>query len=405
MYDCLKNNKLLDLKFTAYNGEKSILPFFPGYQYKNGKSTYRGIEVGEGGYVEAQHGIHHNVALLDVASMHPTSTIAECLFGPKYTSRYKDIKDSRVAIKHNDEEAMKTLLDGMLWDVLQEGDFSTKALSTALKTPINSTYGLTSASFINPFRDIRNKDNIVAKRGALFMVDLKYEVEKRGFTVAHIKTDSIKIPDATPEIIQFVMDFGKKYGYTFEHEATYKKMCLVNNAVYIAKFMEPEECIERYGYAPDECVEAYEKNEPWTATGTQFAVPYVFKTLFSHEPIEFKDMCEVKSVTSLMYLNMNLDIPLEELDKSKLHFIGKVGNFCPVSKEVGGILLREQKDKKTGNVKYMAVTGTKGYYWLEAEMVEELKLHDYIHKSYYQKLVDDAVGAIETYGDFEQFIS
>ena len=405
MYDFLKNNKLLDLKFTAYNGEKSILPFFPGYQYKNGKSTYRGIEVGEGGYVEAQHGIHHNVALLDVASMHPTSTIAECLFGPKYTSRYKDIKDSRVAIKHNDEEAMKTLLDGMLWDVLQEGDFSTKALSTALKTPINSTYGLTSASFINPFRDIRNKDNIVAKRGALFMVDLKYEVEKRGFTVAHIKTDSIKIPDATPEIIQFVMDFGKKYGYTFEHEATYKKMCLVNNAVYIAKFMEPEECIERYGYAPEECVEAYEKNKPWTATGTQFAVPYVFKTLFSHEPIEFKDMCEVKSVTSLMYLNMNLDIPLEELDKSKLHFIGKVGNFCPVSKEVGGILLREQKDKKTGNIKYMAVTGTKGYYWLESEMVEELGLKDDIDKSYYQKLVDDAVGAIGTYGDFEQFIS
>ena len=81
----MKNNKLLDLKFTAYNGEKSILPFCPGYQYKNGKSTYRGIEVGEGGYVEAQHGIHHNVALLDVASMHPTSTIAECLFGPKYT--------------------------------------------------------------------------------------------------------------------------------------------------------------------------------------------------------------------------------------------------------------------------------------------------------------------------------
>ena len=38
-------------------------------------------------------------------------------------------------------------------------------------------------------------------------------------------------------------------------------------------------------------------------------------------------------------------------------------------------------------------------------MVEELKLHDYIDKSYYQKLVDDAVGAIETYGDFEQFIS
>ena len=48
---------------------------------------------------------------------------------------------------------------------------------------INSVYGLTSANFENPFRDTRNKDNIVAKRGALFMVNLKHEVQKQGFTV------------------------------------------------------------------------------------------------------------------------------------------------------------------------------------------------------------------------------
>lgn len=41
------------------------------------------------------------------------------------------------------------------------------------------------------------------------MINLKHEVQERGFTVAHIKTDSTKIPDATPEIIQFVMDYGK----------------------------------------------------------------------------------------------------------------------------------------------------------------------------------------------------
>ena len=86
-----------------------------------------------------------------------------------------------------------------------------------------------------------------------------------------IKTDSIKIPNATPEIIQFIMDYGKEYGYTFEHEATYEKMCLVNDAVYIAKYADTGE---------------------WTATGAQFAVPYVFKTLFSHEKIDFDDICE-----------------------------------------------------------------------------------------------------------------
>ena len=67
------------------------------------------------------------------------------------------------------------------------------------------------------------------------MIDLKRAVQEKGFTVAHIKTDSIKIPNATPDIIQFVQDFGKQYGYNFEHESTYAKMCLVNDAVYIAK--------------------------------------------------------------------------------------------------------------------------------------------------------------------------
>ena len=58
----------------------SLLPYFPGYKYENGVSTYREEEVGEGGYVYAEPGMYGNVALLDIASMHPHSTIAECLF-------------------------------------------------------------------------------------------------------------------------------------------------------------------------------------------------------------------------------------------------------------------------------------------------------------------------------------
>lgn len=401
MYNFLKNNNILPMKFTAWNGEKSVLPFFPGYKYEYGKSTYRGVEVGEGGYVYAEPGVHENVALLDIASMHPTSMITECLFGPKYTQRFKDLKDARVAIKHNDNEAIKNMLDGMLYEVLSEGTYSTKALGTALKTPINSSYGLTSASFTNPFRDIRNKDNIVAKRGALFMVDLMNEVQARGFTVAHIKTDSIKIPNATPEIIKFVMEFGEQYGYTFEHEATYKKMCLVNNAVYIAKFMTEEECVKRYGYAPGECVE---EGGQWTATGTQFQVPYVFKKLFSKDPIEFEDLCETKSVTSLMYLNMDTSIDNEDVNSHDMHFVGKVGSFCPMKKGHGGNLLREAINKKDGSKKYGFVVGTKGYYWLESDMVKELKKEEYIDRSYHEQMVNDAIEAIEKYGDFEQFV-
>lgn len=403
-----------EMMAQAHGPENSLLPYFPGYKYENGVSTYKGEEVGEGGYVYAEPGIHKNVALLDIASMHPHSAIAECLFGPIFTARFRDIVEGRVTIKHEDWDALNDLLDGKLTPFVErvkKGELTSKQLANALKTAINSVYGLTSANFDNPFRDVRNKDNIVAKRGALFMIDLKEEVQKRGFTVAHIKTDSIKIPDATPEIIQFVMDFGEKYGYTFEHEATYDRMCLVNDAVYIAKY----------------------KDGGWTATGTQFQIPYVFKTLFSKELIEFDDMCETKSVTSSLYLDMNENLPdvtAEEKQVDKYNqmlkkgqisegeyntevtalkkiietghdyrFIGKVGNFCPILPGKGGGLLVREKDGK-----YYAATGSKGYRWLESEMIRGTN-EAFIDRRYYDELVNEAIKTIEQYGDFEMFVT
>lgn len=390
-------------------------PIFPGYTFEHGKSIYRGEEVGEGGYVYAEPGIYGNVALLDIASMHPSSIVAENLFGDVYTQRFKEILDARIAIKHKDFDKTKKMLGGALAKYLTDED-SAADLAQALKIAINSVYGLTSATFENPFRDVRNKDNIVAKRGALFMVNLKHEVQERGFTVAHIKTDSIKIPDATPEIIKFVMEFGKKYGYTFEHEATYDKMCLVNDAVYIARYKDGK-------YAGE-----------WTATGTQFAVPYVFKKLFSKEEIVFEDLCEAKSVSSALYLDMNEDLPdvteyEKELAKAeskykkgelsdttfekmgqelvplieKGHnyiFIGKVGNFCPIKPGCGGGVLYREKDGK-----YYAATSSKGYRWLESEMVRELGKQADIDEQYYISMVDEAIATISKYGDFEQFAS
>ena len=356
-------------------------PIFPGYKFERGVSTYRGEEVGEGGYVYAEPGIHGNVALLDIASMHPASIIAEQLFGTEYTKRFQDIRDARVAIKHKEFDAARKMLDGKLAKYLDDENAASD-LAQALKIAINSVYGLTSAGFDNPFRDRRNVDNIVAKRGALFMINLKHEVQARGFTVAHIKTDSIKIPDATPEIIQFVTDFGKMYGYTFEHEATYDRMCLVNDAVYIAKYKDGKHAGE------------------WTATGTQFAVPYVFKKLFSKESIEFEDMCETKSVTSALYLR---DPDADPADSPE--FIGRVSSFCPIKPGCGGKeLLREAKDKD-GNIKYGAAVGTKGYFWLESEIVKTLGKENDIDRSYYDKLVDNAVAEIGKYGDFEWFAS
>lgn len=379
---------------AAPHGESnSLLPYFSGYKYEAGKSTYRGEEVGEGGYVYAEPGMYANVALLDIASMHPHSLIAECLFGVMFTKAFRDIVEGRVSIKHEDWDAVEHMLDGKLVPYIQKvknGELTSKELSNALKTAINSVYGLTSASFENPFHDPRNKDNIVAKRGALFMIDLKHEVQKRGFTVAHIKTDSIKIPNATPEIIQFVMDFGRRHGYTFEHEETYDRMCLVNDAVYIAKYQTPHKD-KKTG-----------KDIWWTATGAQFAVPYVFKKLFSRDPIEFDDMCETKEVSSSLYLDMNEELPEGDHD---YHFVGKVGLFCPIKSGCGGgELVREGKDKE-GNVKYSSATGAKDFRWLESETVQILGKEKDIDRSYYDKLVNAAVESISQYGDFERFIA
>ena len=379
---------------AAPHGEaNSLLPYFPGYKYEAGKSTYCGEEVGEGGYVYAEPGIYTNVALLDIASMHPHSLIAECHFGVMFTKAFRDIVEGRVSIKHEDWDAVEHMLDGKLVPYIQKvknGELTSKELSNALKTAINSVYGLTSASFENPFHDPRNKDNIVAKRGELFMIDLKHEVQARGFTVAHIKTDSIKIPNATPKIIQFVMDFGRRYGYTFEHEETYDRMCLVNDAVYIAKYQTPH-TDKKTG-----------KDIWWTATGAQFAVPYVFKKLFSRDPITFDDMCETKAVSSSLYLDMNEELPEGDHD---YHFVGKVVLFCPIKTGCGGgELVREGTDKE-GNVKYSSATGAKDFRWLESETVQILGKEKDIDRSYYDKLVNAAVESISQYGDFERFIA
>lgn len=420
--DMVLYDHLGDENFTLFN--KDGKPVFPGYTFEGGKSIYRGEEVGEGGYVYAEPGMYSNIALLDIASMHPSSIVAEELFGPEYTKRFNEILQARIAIKHKEFDKAKKMLNGALAKYLTD-EAAAADLAQALKIAINSVYGLTSASFDHPFRDNRNKDNIVAKRGALFMVNLKHEVQRRGFTVAHIKTDSIKIPDATPEIIQFVMDYGKQYGYNFEHEATYDRMCLVNDAVYIAKYKDGKHAGE------------------WTATGTQFQVPYVFKKLFSKEPIEFEDMCETKSVTSALYLDMNEGLPDVsnlESEKDKLwkqindtnrmtepmekecarieeliseiakghnyHFIGKVGQFCPIKPGCGGgILLRETENKKTGEKGYAAATGSKGFRWLESEMVRELGKENDIDRTYYNNLVDEAVKSLSSYGDFERFVA
>lgn len=384
--------------------KNTYLNAFPGYEWVKGEdgrmhNMFRGTDLGLGGYVYAEPGMYWNVALLDVASLHPHSAVALNYFG-EYTKNFNDLMDVRIYVKHKEYDKAKKLFNGKLAKYLDDPK-QAKALSQALKIAINSVYGLTSATFENPFRNRKNANNIVALRGALFMRTLQDEVQQRGFKVAHIKTDSIKIPDATPEIIDFCMKFAEKYGYTFEHEATYEKMCLVNDAVYIARYLDADQCQAQYGYMPEK---NEEHSREWTATGTQFQIPYVFKTLFSHEPVVFADLCQTKTVSKgAIYLDKNEDLPDGE---HKYIFVGRVGSFCPIKPGCGGaVLLRESGVNDAGEKTYAAVGGSKGYRWLESEMVHELQMEKDIDRSYFDKMADDAADAIAKYGDYEWFVA
>ena len=197
--------------------------------------------------------------------------------------------------------------------------------------------------------------------------------------------------------------------------------------------MNAQEAEKLYGYIPEK---NNKKGDTWDATGTQFAVPYVFKTLFSKEPIAFSDMCETKSVSSALYLDMNESLPdveaaekeLERLNKKAAvlsddseekaalfvqmesmkddiskghdyHFVGKVGSFCPILPGCGGGLLMREKDGK-----YYAATGSKGYRWLEAEMVRDMGKDDIIDRKYYISMVDEAIKTISQYDGFDGFL-
>ena len=359
-------------KYLQYT---DLSEMFPGYKYEYGKSTYRGEEVGEGGYVYAEPGYHENVALLDIASMHPTSIENLQLFGP-YTKRYSELKRARILIKHKHLDEAHRVLNGALAPYLDD-DSNLDALAYALKIALNSTYGLTAAKFDNPLRDPRNVDNIVAKRGALFMVDLKHFVQEKGYTVAHIKTDSIKIPNADDRIISEVFEFGRRYGYVFEHEATYDRMLLANDAVYIAH-----------------------DKDGWHATGKQFQEPLVFKTIFSGDPLDLEDIAQTRSVTTRMFL---------EFGENDRKFVGRVGSFLPVDPGTPGAgrLVRENhRTDKEGNeiISYGDVSGCKGYLWLDYEDVQG-DWRDVYDDRYGRQLVDAALEQVKKYTDVDAFLT
>ena len=330
---------------------------FPGYEYSFGKSTYRGFETGEGGFVYAEPGVYSDVALLDVESMHPNSLVNMNYFGP-YTQRYADLLKVRVLLKHNKIDEVKQMFDGVLAPFLDNPEYL-KPLVTALKIVINSVYGMTSAKFDNKFKHPDNVDNIVAKRGALFMVDLKFAIEEQGYKVCHIKTDSVKVPNADEKIIQFVHDFGKqeKYNYKFEHEHTYKRMALINNAVYIAQL----------------------EDDSWSPVGAEYANTYLLKRVWTKEELVDRDFFITKQSKGHIYLGDE--------------FVGKVGSIY--ASKSGAECMWTEDDEN-----FKSVTGTKGYLF---KQTDQFDIED-VDFAYYDKVAIDGLKKIMKVGDITKIV-
>lgn len=411
-------------KFNWYDLAKE----FPGYTYDKWqkKSEYMGEDPSEGGYVHAVPGIYLNVVVLDIASMHPHSLIAMNYFGP-YTPKFAALVECRMAIKHgNIEEASHAFdeVDPALSDKLRpylEGS-SVKGLAHAMKIIINIVYGMTSAPWPNKFKDPRNIDNCIAKRGALFMIKAKHETLNKGYEVAHIKTDSIKIPNGDQDIINYLMDLANQYGYTFEHEHTYSRMALLNRATVIAEIEWPEE----------------EKGK-WEAIGAQFGKktnPFVYKTLLSKEEVFEEDFFTVKeSKTPIFlddqYVGKNAQIyasktgreisRLQESNVSQMIQSRWIKPNYLLKRESEGLnqyeLLEAKKRKIADELgidyhevnriikegfpdtildKKVAVTGTSGYKW---ELASQYKGFDDIDMTYYHTLIDEAVDDVFKVGD------
>lgn len=334
-----------------------LASIFPGYEYSFGKSTYRGFETGEGGFVYAEPGVYSNVALLDVESMHPNSLVNMNYFGP-YTQRYADLLKVRVLLKHNKIDEVKQMFDGVLAPFLDNPEYL-KPLVTALKIVINSVYGMTSAKFDNKFKHPDNVDNIVAKRGALFMVDLKFAIEEQGYKVCHIKTDSVKVPNADKKIIQFVHNFGKqeKYNYKFEHEHTYKRMALINNAVYIAQL----------------------EDDSWSPVGAEYANTYLLKRVWTKEELVDRDFFITKQSKGHIYLGDE--------------FVGKVGSIY--ASKSGAECMWTEDDEN-----FKSVTGTKGYLF---KQTDQFDIED-VDFAYYDKVAIDGLKKIMKVGDITKIV-
>lgn len=187
--------------------------------------------INRGGENKTVAGKYTNVVSLDVDSMYVTTFINTHYFGD-FTERIKQLRDVRLALKRKDLPEVHRLYKEFGEFITNEHiDF--KLASDMLKLCLNSLYGLSSASFDNFMKLPENETNLIANLGNIMMNELYHECVAKGWKVVHIKTDGIKIADCTEEMINFCIDFAKKWGYNFSIDEKYKEFLIVDKANYI----------------------------------------------------------------------------------------------------------------------------------------------------------------------------
>lgn len=428
---------------------------FPGYTFDPNRkpaSDYHGKDPSEGGYVSSKPGVYgvsvkdYNagniidpvtgrcklVTYIDVASLHPHSLIAINYFG-KYTPKFQALVKCRMYIKHGQLDKAASAFDDIdpalskkLSRFLNDPSL-VKGLAHAMKIIINIVYGMTSAKYDNKFRDPRNVDNIIAKRGALCMMMLEEELNARGCNVVHVKTDSMKITNYLQEDIQYAMDRANEFGYTFELECIFDRLALTNKSTNIGHIEGKPE---------------YDAHA-WEAVGAQYAEPFVFKKLFSHEELVEEDFMTLKSSTAPIYLGdrfigknayVYASLTGEELCAIREENIAQsiqtkvqkpIEKYLP-KRDYEGLPLAEQEANRVAKIskeliargfnispervqniidnnfpetkvsKRSALAGTKDWAW---RLSTEYKGKDDINMGYYGKLIDDAVDDIYKVGD------
>lgn len=428
---------------------------FPGYTFDPNRkpaSDYHGKDPSEGGYVSSKPGVYgvsvkdYNegniidpetgrcklVTYIDIASLHPHSLIAINYFG-KYTPKFQALVKCRMHIKHGELDKAASAFDDIdpalsekLSKFLNDPSMI-KGLAHAMKIIINIVYGMTSAKYDNKFRDPRNVDNIIAKRGALFMMMLEEELNARGCNVIHVKTDSMKITNYLQEDIQYAMDRANEFGYTFELEHIFDRIALTNKSTNIGHIEGRPE------YAP----------KAWEAVGAQYAEPYVHKKLFSHEELVEDDFMTLKSSTAPIYLGNRFigknayvyaslsgeelcaireeniaqsiqtkaqkpiekylpkrdyeGLPLEVQEANRVAKISrelKARDFDISPERVQNIIDNNFPETKVS--KRSALAGTKDWAW---KLSTDYSGKDDVNMGYYGKLIDDAVDDIYKVGD------